>query len=144
MGRGNPAGTPFDGQDGVLLHWDCPERASAPIVTLVPRDLLGSSFELPRGFALRAFTPPEVYLETPYAARRAAPYKTKRGASVLFPLQDAHDAFFSFSNMRAQWNAAAAFAGPMEDAAPSCALFSLPRKTDRIESFAFLNPAALF
>jgi hypothetical protein len=31
-------------------------------VTLVPRDLLGSSFELPRGFALRAITPPEVYL----------------------------------------------------------------------------------
>jgi len=29
---------------------------------LVPRDLLGSSSELPRGFALRAQIPPEVYL----------------------------------------------------------------------------------
>ena len=31
-------------------------------MNLLPRDLLGSSSELPLGFALRAQIPPEVYL----------------------------------------------------------------------------------
>jgi hypothetical protein len=31
-------------------------------VILVPRDLLGSSSELPLGFVLRVHTPPEVFL----------------------------------------------------------------------------------
>jgi len=53
-----------------LLPWYYPERAPAlATVTLVPRDLLGSSFELPRGFALRALTPPEVYLHSYWSPR---------------------------------------------------------------------------
>ena len=63
-------------------------------MTLVPRDLLGSSFELPRGFALRAFTPPEVYLQIRMMPRAVFPpavfletsRKTKRGANRFLTL----------------------------------------------------------
>jgi len=42
---------------------ELPGKSAGPTrVILVPRDLLGSSFELPRGFALRALIQPEVYL----------------------------------------------------------------------------------
>ena len=55
----------------------------------VPRDLHGSSFELPPGFALRAQNPPEVYsrlrvfLSGKEFARTPVAPLTARGASFL-------------------------------------------------------------